>query len=129
MTEQPNRIQLSRAKGWRMPDNTVRVARPGVFGNPFTVSDALEICIHAVDAPQFVVDCFSDWLRGYRSNWMGKESDRAAELIVSRLPELRGKNLACWCRPGAPCHADVLLELANQDAGTPPYPHGGQHND
>lgn len=30
--------------------------------------------------------------------------------IVSAL---RGKNLACWCKPGAPCHADVLLELAN----------------
>jgi len=27
--------------------------------------------------------------------------------------ELRGKNLACWCRIGEPCHADVLLSLAN----------------
>ena len=32
---------------------------------------------------------------------------------VDRLPELRGKNLACWCKPGSPCHADVLLEIAN----------------
>ena len=29
------------------------------------------------------------------------------------LPELRGKDLACWCKEGEPCHADVLLELAN----------------
>lgn len=29
---------------------------------------------------------------------------------------LRGKNLACWCKDG-PCHADVLLELANAEAG------------
>jgi hypothetical protein len=29
--------------------------------------------------------------------------------------ELRGKDLACWCKPGEPCHADVLLELANGD--------------
>lgn len=28
--------------------------------------------------------------------------------------ELRGKDLACWCKPGAPCHADVLLEIANR---------------
>lgn len=28
--------------------------------------------------------------------------------------ELAGKNLACWCKPGEPCHADVLLELANR---------------
>jgi len=27
--------------------------------------------------------------------------------------ELRGKDLACWCKPNQPCHADVLLELAN----------------
>lgn len=26
---------------------------------------------------------------------------------------LRGKNLACFCKLGEPCHADVLLELAN----------------
>lgn len=33
---------------------------------------------------------------------------------------LRGKSLACWCKPGEPCHADVLLELANEDAPHPP---------
>lgn len=27
--------------------------------------------------------------------------------------ELRGKDLICTCRIGDPCHADVLLELAN----------------
>jgi len=31
----------------------------------------------------------------------------------ARVPELRGRDLACWCKPGAPCHADVLLEIAN----------------
>jgi hypothetical protein len=56
----------------------------------------------------------------------------AAYLATAALPleELRGKNLACWCRlcarhaetglPAgtdcpdcAPCHADVLLAIAN----------------
>lgn len=27
---------------------------------------------------------------------------------------LRGRDLACWCKPGEPCHADVLLEIANR---------------
>ncbi len=27
--------------------------------------------------------------------------------------ELRGKDLACWCPLDGPCHADVLLEIAN----------------
>jgi hypothetical protein len=31
---------------------------------------------------------------------------------MAALPELRGKDLVCWCAPDA-CHADVLLELAN----------------
>lgn len=30
------------------------------------------------------------------------------------LEPLRGKNLACWCPLDQPCHADILLELANQ---------------
>jgi hypothetical protein len=31
---------------------------------------------------------------------------------MAALPELRGKKLGCWCKPG-PCHGDVLAELAN----------------
>lgn len=30
------------------------------------------------------------------------------------LEPLQGKNLACWCRPGQPCHADVLLDLLRE---------------
>ena len=121
MADRPIRVQLSRAKGWRMPENTVNVARgPNrVFGNPFTIKDAVDVGLKMSNAPQFVVDCFSDWLRGDRQNWMGPESDAAAAAILSRLPELRGKNLACWCKLGTPCHADVLLELANQTLPQP----------
>jgi hypothetical protein len=36
--------------------------------------------------------------------------------LVLLLPSLRGKNLACWCPLDQPCHADVLLELANAPA-------------
>lgn len=32
--------------------------------------------------------------------------------LLAALPELRGKVLACWCRPLA-CHGDVLAELAD----------------
>lgn len=113
MADRPIRVQLSRKKGWKMPPNTVKVCRPGPFGNPFTVTDAVEIGVSPERAQAFVVRCFRDWLAGDRQNWMGDESDKAAAAILARLPELRGKNLACWCKPGDPCHADVLLELAN----------------
>ena len=36
-----------------------------------------------------------------------------ASLFTRHLHELRGKNLACWCKLDEPCHADVLLKLAN----------------
>ena len=105
----PRRVQLSRAKGWKMPENTVSVARPGRWGNPFRIGGSYPLvegdlsgCIigtaeitNAADA----VAAFSSWA-----------DDESAPLDV--VP-LRGKNLACWCRLDAPCHADVLLEMAN----------------
>ena len=115
----PARITLSRAKGWRMPENSVSVARPGPFGNPFTVTDAREAGYHGSDTRLqiFVVNAFRDWLAGDQQNWMGPDADAARATILARLPELRGKNLACWCKPGTPCHADVLIELANGGQG------------
>ncbi len=92
----PVRVQLSRRKGWRMPANTVKVCRPGKFGNPFVVGvdgTAAE-CVE-----KFAMDIY------HPNGRVGFEVDDVATL--------RGKNLACWCKLGAPCHADVLLELAN----------------
>lgn len=83
----PQRIQLRRTKGWRMPPNTVKVDRTTRWGNPYLPPNAIEN-FRAYAAALAADGC--DWL----------------------VP-LRGKNLACWCRPGSPCHADVLLELAN----------------
>ena len=113
----PVRIQLSRAKGWRKPDNTVVVARPTKWGNPFTIELAVESeYASRATARSFVVECFADWLspsQQGRDWWQGHESDRRKAAILDALPELRGKNLACWCPLDQPCHADVLLELAN----------------
>lgn len=43
-----------------------------------------------------------------------KEQDASMEYTVAHIEYLRGKNLACWCKPGTPCHADVLLKAANK---------------
>ena len=108
----PKRIQLRRTKGWRMPPNTVSVARPNKWGNPFRVNVDFHDVFWAPDN-ESAVRMFRRWLclPGYscllpdRRQW-----------IRSNLCELRGKNLACWCRLSDPCHADVLLELANRPA-------------
>ncbi len=113
----PSRIRLSRAKGWRLPENAVSVARPGKFGNPFKVDECRAAGFSGTDwqVAYRCVDAFRVWLGPrWRINWDGEESEAARTKLLDALPTLRGKNLACWCAPDQPCHADVLLEMANK---------------
>jgi hypothetical protein len=111
-----------------MPPNTVKVSRPGKWGNPFKVGELtfvwhrpgsapgwpdepvyrdgfrVQRADHAVRLFRMAMECRPDW---YHEKWQAPD-----------VSELRGKNLACWCPLDAPCHADVLLELANRDAST-----------
>lgn len=102
----PERIQLSRAKGWRMPAGAVKVDRSTKWGNPFVVGEygtAAE-CVRA----------FRVLLGGCLALAAGKPSvayQRAYQSMFAHCwRELAGKDLACWCAPGKPCHADVLIE-------------------
>ena len=109
----PTRIQLRRTRGWRKPAGAVVVARPTIWGNPFTIGAATEF--GARDPRRLVVAAFRDWLAG--DPWAcGCLDDHAARRakILARLPDLRGRDLACWCPLDQPCHADVLLEIANR---------------
>jgi hypothetical protein len=106
----PDRVQLSRQKGWRMPENALKVDRSTRWGNPFSVGDR----VHA-DPSLPVAVCFSrqqavDAFRGFCEHRAGRE------FVAAIRENLRGKDLACWCPLDQPCHADVLLELANGDA-------------
>jgi hypothetical protein len=100
----PERIQLKRTKGWRMPPNTVVVARPSKWGNPYIVGES------GVATADECVALYREWMCGCckypLSRWQ-------RDALREQLHELRGKNLACWCPIGSPCHADVLLEIAN----------------
>jgi hypothetical protein len=116
----PKRIQRQRTKGWRMPANTVYVGRPSILGNPFSAENAMEVGYLRRDAMPwevgaFLTACFRDWLteRPGVDWWQGAESEWRKAQIKVALPDLRGKYLACWCSLDRPCHADVLLELAN----------------
>jgi hypothetical protein len=99
----PNRIQRKRTKGWRMPEGAVYVGRPTIFGNPFTVAEYGDgaLRLHRL------------WLTDETMPLSPELAERRAE-VLRRLPELKGKDLACFCREGSPCHADVLIELANR---------------
>lgn len=113
----PERIQLSRKKGWRLPLETVVVSRPSVFGNPFKWQVAREAGYQGTELElrAFSVQVFREWVTN--NNFHGHGQEKQLEELLKRLPELRGKNLACWCPHGRPCHADVLMELANRKDG------------
>jgi hypothetical protein len=122
----PVRLQLSRQKGFCLAEHShatnglqvVNVARPGVCGNPFPVD---------VYGAKRAVDLFRRWIAGNMSTremaglsrvdrWSEPDGVSLVTLramILDCVPQLQGVNLACWCQVGAPCHADVLLEIAN----------------
>ena len=92
----PKRIQRKRIKGWRMPENTIYVGRPTKWGNPWIPEKDEE--------RQKAVENYRSWI----ANLINRN-------LFHDLGELRGKNLCCWCPLDQPCHADVLLEYANEE--------------
>jgi hypothetical protein len=88
----PCRIRLRRTKGWRKPPGAVVVARPTKWGNPYPVA------IHGRD----------EAVRLHREHLLADH-----DLAAAARAELAGRDLACWCPAGEPCHADALLAVAN----------------
>lgn len=110
MADKPKRIQRQRKKGWRMPEGAVYVGRPTKWGNPFTKDDNP---LANTDYGLIEHDCGESWRAQVVfcfAWWFGYLSDEEKSDL---LEPLRGKDLACWCPLDQPCHADILLELAN----------------
>ena len=71
-----------------IPPDAIYVGRPSKWGNPYQIGR-----------------------HGSREEVI--EKYRLSIGGAFRSPsELKGKDLVCWCAP-KPCHADILLELAN----------------
>lgn len=117
----PQRLQLRRTKGWRLPPGAVVVSRPTRWGNPFDWREAQDEWGGSdAEAKAAVVSIYRDWLTMTEPERFDVELRSRRVAILANLRDLRGKDLACWCAPGQPCHADVLLELANApEAGAP----------
>ena len=118
-SSKPQRIQLKRTLGWKMPPGAVRVDRTTLFGNPYTL-DRYEA--------SKAVEMHRQWLTGHftDADLMQMHPPVVARHLIAKrkevrqaLPKLKGMNLACWCplpEDGEPdiCHAALLLELANK---------------
>lgn len=107
----PIRIQLRRTRGWKMPPNTVKVCRPGPWGNPFVVGKhgTAERC----------VELYRHLLAGLLCLSVDLDCRTAQQRVLrhaaKHIDALNGRNLACWCRLDKPCHADILLRVANNN--------------
>lgn len=116
----PKRIQLKRTKGWRKPEGAVVVSRPSKWGNPFKVGEMTHLWHRSGAWPyDFYRDVFQVVDRRhavalFRSVLTEPEIWQDQPLVGHGWQhELRGRDLACWCPLDQPCHADVLLEVAN----------------
>lgn len=118
----PARVRLSRAKGYRLQQaapGAIVVTRPGRFGNPFTVADALadEPTLTDAEARARCARYYARWLDG-DPQFAHIEPERR-QWILDNLDHLTGHPLACWCplpEPGQPdhCHAAHLIHRANR---------------
>jgi hypothetical protein len=89
----PKRVHQKRTKGWRKPEGAISVARPHKWGNPFKVGE------HGIRTAEDAVRLYRQWLPGTP--------------LRGQVSELAGRDLMCFCPLNQPCHADVLLDLAN----------------
>lgn len=117
----PIRIQRSRKKGWRAPPTAMYVGRPTKFGNPFVVhSDRMQNGERFPMDAALAVSSFRSLLLK-EGAWFpiplpwpkGKIPNCEPTTIEDVKRELRGHDLICWCPLDRPCHADVLLKIAN----------------
>ena len=130
----PKRIQLRRMKGWRLPPWVVSVARPSRWGNPYVIGSGEIKWTGLTSGPGAGFYNPRDEYHGdlvlpgelgvltrwqsvalYRMDLLGSlaDYDPFYDELRAALDALRGHDLACWCALADPCHADVLLELAN----------------
>jgi len=118
MATRPVRLRLSRRKGFDLQAVSreanglpaLRVSRPGPWGNPFSIDEmAIVLGVDHAAAQAEAVARYRRWVDG------DPELAEAKGVPPSRAEisdALSGRNLACWCAPGTPCHADVLIALA-----------------
>ncbi|GGW15819.1 hypothetical protein GCM10018980_51400 [Streptomyces capoamus] len=139
MTRPPQRIQRKRTPGWTTPlDGQGRAAkyvgRGTRWGNPCT-----QVRMPALDGSDWeregrlgktsgqqhayvhpdktitwhlVQDATREQAVAMFRDWLNQRPD----LAQAARTELTGRDLMCWCPLDEPCHADVLLEIANQQA-------------
>lgn len=121
----PVRLQRSRRPGSNLQATShalngldaVCVDRSSSWGNPFKPGRGVHMTYNDGTKDRL---CITPAIRSnaeaviwFRAMWAAMDAN-SPKFVDNWFKPLRGKNLACWCNPGNPCHADVLLEIANR---------------
>lgn len=96
-----------------MPPNTVKVDRSTPFGNPYEIRERSRGGLRRFSVVRGS-SAFASNVTYQEAIAISIDLFRRGVAPLLDLERLRGKNLACWCKMGQRCHADVLLELANR---------------
>ena len=103
----PRRIQMTRSSPWRCDNpDAVIVDRRSEWGNRHRIGDPDPATGSPMGASAVVF-----WFEADLDPLVSSDATAARERIRNAL---RGRDLACWCALDAPCHADVLLKIANE---------------
>lgn len=110
----PVRLQLSRRKGFNLQAHSravnglpaVNCARPGPWGNPFIVGrdGTTTECVELYRALLGFGPCLT--CRAEVDDQLA-----AKQYLLAHLDDLRGNNLACWCKPWNLCHVGVIFDV------------------
>lgn len=117
----PDRLQRKRTPGSRLPEGAVCVTRGTKWGNPYKAGEPITrdsdlwpyaaqlVPGGAADLASFTMLRAEDVVTAY--GWWFIEQPH---LMLTVREELGGKDLACWCKIGAACHADWLIDFLSE---------------
>lgn len=131
----PRRIQRHRTKGWRAPAGAIYVGRGSRWGNDYVLHKT-QVRTPAIDGSDWEQEGRIGKTSGQRHAFVHSDGRITWHLVQDATPEqvvelyrrwltgrpallaavreqLHGRDLMCWCKTTDPCHADVLLEIAN----------------
>jgi len=111
-------IHIRNQKDGDLQNNAVNVCGSSKWANPFLIKVKITnvAMLSTLALTRFE---FEQWAtdEGYTPKNRKDTLELYARWAVTNpflnIEELRGKNLACTCDTGKPCHRDVLLKLAN----------------
>lgn len=78
----------------------VYIGRGSIWGNPFSHKEGTK-ALYVVPSREEAIQKYEEWIKNKPE-------------LLSRLSELKGKTLGCWCSPKS-CHGDVLIKLVEQN--------------